>query len=93
MAQEYDPLFPLEQMPAVEMPPMDTSPNGTDHTPVTTIPNDSIDPRLLSLAMGFVPRQIWETPYDTEVALSRGTIFPSLDKPFMGWRNSKEVAR
>ncbi len=50
----------------------------------TQLPSDSIDPRLLSLAMAFVPRQSWETPYDFDVALKRGTIFPSLDKPFLG---------
>lgn len=48
------------------------------------LPSDSIDPRLLSLAMAFVPRQSWETPYDFDVALKRGTIFPALDKPFLG---------
>ncbi|WP_283673031.1 spore coat associated protein CotJA [Butyricicoccus sp. Marseille-Q5471] len=48
------------------------------------LPADSIDPRLLSLAMGFVPAQSFETPYDPSLALARGTIFPSLDKPFLG---------
>lgn len=50
------------------------------------LPNDSIDPNLLSLAMGFVPYQAWETPYANDVGLSRGTIFPALDKPFLGER-------
>lgn len=50
----------------------------------TQLPTDSIDPRLLALAMAFVPRQRWETPYDFDVALKRGTIFPALDKPFLG---------
>lgn len=48
------------------------------------LPADSIDPRLLSLAMAFVPEQSFEAPYEPSVALSRGTIFPSLDKPFLG---------
>lgn len=48
------------------------------------LPADSINPALLSLAMGFVPFQAWETPYESDVALQRGTIFPSLDKPFIG---------
>lgn len=38
----------------------------------------------LPLAMAYVPFQTWKTPYDVETALSRGTIFPSLDKPFIG---------
>ena len=48
------------------------------------LPADSIDPRLLSLAMAFVPYQSFETPYEPALAFSRGTIFPSLDKPFLG---------
>ncbi len=48
------------------------------------LPADSIDPRLLSLAMAFVPAQSFETPYEPVLALHRGTIFPSLDKPFLG---------
>ncbi|MFR3786915.1 spore coat associated protein CotJA [Agathobaculum desmolans] len=49
-----------------------------------TLPADSIDPRLLSLAMAFVPAQSFDTPYEPALALSRGTIFPALDKPFLG---------
>ncbi len=48
------------------------------------LPANSIDQTLLSLAMAFVPYQIWENPYTTDVALQRGTIFPSLDKPWIG---------
>lgn len=48
------------------------------------LPSDSINPDLLSLSMAYVPTQTWEQPYEVEVAISRGTIFPSLDKPFIG---------
>lgn len=41
-------------------------------------------PKTLSLAMAYVPYQQWEKPYEEEVGLSRGTVFPSLDKPFIG---------
>lgn len=41
-------------------------------------------PKTLAYAMAYVPFQQWETPYDSEVALSRGTVFPCLDKPFIG---------
>lgn len=41
-------------------------------------------PQKLALAMAYVPFQPWETPYENDVALSRGTIFPCLDKPFIG---------
>lgn len=37
-----------------------------------------------ALTMLYVPIQPWETPYDESTALRRGTIFPSLDKPFIG---------
>lgn len=38
----------------------------------------------MTVAMLYVPVQVWETPYDAETGLARGTIFPSLDKPFVG---------
>ena len=58
--------------------------DGTNNEDAGNLPADAIDPRLLSLAMGFVPYQSWETPYAVDVGLSRGTIFPSLDKPLLG---------
>ena len=87
----------LPRMQNDEMPPEESNSNqnggnnndGTVFPPNAPegqqpLPNDSIDPNLLSLAMGFVPYQAWETPYANDVAISRGTIFPSLDKPFLG---------
>lgn len=41
-------------------------------------------PAETPLAMAYVPFQVWEEPYDSDTALSRGTVFPSLDKPFIG---------
>lgn len=35
------------------------------------------------VGMGYVPWQAWETPYPMEQGFRRGTIFPSLDYPFM----------
>lgn len=49
-----------------------------------TLLSDGINPRLLSLAMAFVPAQRFETPYEPSLALNRGTIFPALDLPFLG---------
>ena len=40
-----------------------------------------------ALTMAYVPIQPFETPYDLPTALCRGTIFPSLDKPFLGRRS------
>jgi hypothetical protein len=39
------------------------------------------------LAMAYVPDQMWETPYEVAEGLHRGTLFPSLDKPFLGGGN------
>ena len=60
--------------------PMNMPMNQTDQA----LPADSIDPRLLSLAMAFVPAQSFDNPYEPALAFSRGTIFPALDKPFLG---------
>ena len=38
----------------------------------------------LPLAIAYVPPQKWQTTYDPNVALERGTIFPELDIPFLG---------
>ena len=43
----------------------------------------------MALAMSYVPIQQWETPYDENTALCRGTIFPALDKPFLGTEDEK----
>lgn len=40
-----------------------------------------------ALAMAYVPEQEWETPYDVMDGLNRGTLFPGLDKPFLGGGN------
>ncbi len=41
-------------------------------------------PECAPVGMAYIPYQMWEAPYDDEIALFRGTIFPSLDKPFIG---------
>lgn len=38
----------------------------------------------VSLAMAYVPVQCWEQIYEPDTGLTRGTIFPDLDKPFIG---------
>lgn len=42
-----------------------------------------ICPCMPVLAMAYVPMQEWETPYELEVGFQQGTIFPSLNKPFL----------
>ncbi len=41
-------------------------------------------PASTPLGMAYVPFQQWGEPFDAETALSRGTLFPELDLPFMG---------
>ncbi len=41
-------------------------------------------PESTPIGMAYVPFQKWEKTYDVNIALCRGTIFPSLDKPFIG---------
>lgn len=41
-------------------------------------------PEKTPLGMAYVPFQEWETPYDDNIAIMRGTIFPALDLPFLG---------
>lgn len=36
------------------------------------------------IAMTYVPMQKWEEPYNPAEGLSQGTIFPSLNLPFIG---------
>ncbi len=38
------------------------------------------------VAMAYVPWQNWYSVYDLEKGLAVGTIFPELDKPFLGVR-------
>ncbi len=55
-------------------------------------PNDCnapVDPAMPSLAMVYAPKQVWRCSYTPAQALSRGTLFYELDKPFEGGsRNS-----
>lgn len=37
-----------------------------------------------AVAMSYTPWQQWERTYEPSAALKRGTIFPSLDLPFLG---------
>lgn len=47
-------------------------------------PNPGRDPLdTLSIAMAYVPMQRWNKVYDMSRGLTRGTIFPELDLPFV----------
>lgn len=47
------------------------------------------NPDKIALAMAYVPDQLWETPYDVLEGIHRGTLFPGLDKPFLGGGNRR----
>lgn len=42
-----------------------------------------------ALAMAYVLMQPWEQPYDLKTGLNQGTMFQSLDKPFIGRRTHR----
>lgn len=46
--------------------------------------NDAM--RSFALAMAYVPWQQWNQTYDLKKAMCAGTIFPELDKRFLGKR-------
>ncbi|MCY1714433.1 spore coat associated protein CotJA [Caproiciproducens galactitolivorans] len=43
-------------------------------------------PAVTVVAMAYVPFQQFGTIYDPEKGLRSGTLFPDLDKPFLGGR-------
>ena len=63
---------------AVSLPP-----KSNDKIEKNLFQKPSMMPNDYSLAIDYVPFQQWEQPYAFPVALTRGTIFPSLDKPFI----------
>lgn len=53
-------------------------PKPPQDDPVTPLPD------TLSLAMAYVPMQTDTTTYDEDKALTQGTLYPALNKPFAG---------
>lgn len=52
------------------------------------MPDASLFPAKISLAMSYVPYQAFENLYDEPTAFSRGTLFKALDFPFVGAKRS-----
>lgn len=50
----------------------------------SVMPDEGMFPKNISLAMSYVPNQPFDNLYDEPTALSRGTLFKSLDFPFVG---------
>ena len=46
----------------------------------------AFDPRTMPVGMAYVPWQCFDTVYEVDKALEIGTIFPELNKPFVGRR-------
>lgn len=44
--------------------------------------------RSFALAMAYVPWQRWGQTYELKKAMCAGTVFPELDKPFLGKRGA-----
>lgn len=42
-----------------------------------------------ALAMAYVPMQHFKNVYELDEALQVGTIFPELNKPFLGWKGGR----
>ena len=64
------------QRPIRPVPPQRPYPPVTDA--VTALPDDPV------AAMAYVPMQTDTTMYDEAKALAEGTLFPVLNKPFVG---------
>jgi len=79
----YDKMFQPEVVPEV-IPETTKVKSNTVMTPF---------PKETPIAMAYVPFQMWEKPYDDAVGFVRGTIFPSLDKPFIGEEAVKNASK
>jgi len=58
--------------------------NGTSRLSQNNFQNNEKSHTNKLIAICFVPIQEWEQIYDEDTAFSTGTIFPSLNKPFLG---------
>lgn len=70
------------QRPPMPMPePQRPGPRPPQPNPGSQRPG--FGPPRFPVGMGYIPMQEWETPYPIEQGYRRGTIFPSLDYPFL----------
>lgn len=47
-------------------------------------------PEVIVPAMAYIPYQQQGKQYDTKCAIEKGTLFPTLDKPFLCGREAKK---
>lgn len=57
-----------------------TNPSDKPCCPTSALPTDTV------VTMAYIPVQTDSTVYCPETALQNGTLFPVLDKPFLGGR-------
>lgn len=71
--------------PAYDMPPSGAVPPSGIRPAVSQPPfmQCTIESANMPIAMAYVPWQQWRQTYPMDKALSRGTIFPELDLPFV----------
>lgn len=75
----------LSRMENVPVTPVAPPPPVNKPIPPVLGPTEDIcAPCMPALAMAYVPMQQWRGIYEPDVALSRGTLFSELDKPFIG---------
>ena len=56
---------------------------GERPEPLIADQNRFFSPDRYPAGMGYVPMQNWEPPFPLDHGFQRGTIFPSLDYPFV----------
>lgn len=89
------PITTLPDAVAPAKPPVPTLPPGGIVPPAGTLPAplppipievpvEESCGYCITPAMAYVPTQKWSTTYEAEEGMSCGTIFPELDKPFLG---------
>lgn len=84
MTPPMSPMSPI--CPMSPMAPTSSKPAMASMCAISAFPENT------PIAMAYVPLQKWEQPFAENVALEKGTIFPSLDLPFKGgevYKNDK----
>ena len=71
------------QQESYQRPTLNPGPGANMCGPAIPGPNQMAGMDRFPVGMGYVPMQNWETPFPMERGFHRGTIFPSLDYPFV----------
>lgn len=63
--------------------------NSYPYPPRPARPREAWATENFALAMAYVPMQHFKNVYEPDEALQIGTLFPELNKPFMGWKGGR----